>query len=355
MNSIAVAPQTETQDDFPAAHSGDVQWFAVDAEDNVAVFFASETSALPKVETAERIRVRNEFQPPVDRAYLIQHEQDNANVGYDYSTEFLIAHIYRESHHIKRHFEKLPMDCTAIGYEIEACVHPWNIDWYGQSADNKGVMLADMLGQPNLGAWVLLLNNQDDIGHELETGAAWFPPQHPFGTYVIASFANLPSATARRLILAGNCLGALRDLQPIHICGGFGRPEWTGRGLFAYVVTERFGDRDRGRHKWSHSHQYFRDFYPVTPLKSNTLAPKLRRIIERNRFPFSFACACFVQPELYLPCRRDTDKFRYVELNGVPTPQLLAMHSFQEYCEQLRAKREESISEMVQRADDKIV
>jgi hypothetical protein len=348
--SIEVDPQPNVEGDYPAAHSGDVAWFAVDAEDNVAVFFSSETSALPDVDMAERIRVRNEFLPAEDKAYLIQHEQDNSNVGYDCSTELLVAHMYRESHHIKRNFEKLPIDCPAIGYEIETCVHLWNNDWYGEFDDNKGVMVTDMLDRPNLAAWVLLLNDRDSIRIELESGVAWLPPQHRFGTYLVSSFTNLASSTARRLLLAGDCLGAKRDLRPIHICGGYGRPEWTGRGLFAYVVTERRGDTSRGKFEWSHSHQYFRDLYPVAPLKSTSLDRKMRRIIERNRFPFSFATASFIQPELYFPCRRDTDEFRYVEFNGTPTPRMLALPSFHEFVKQMETEREESIGQVKLRA-----
>ena len=55
--------------DFPAAHSGDVDWYAVDADGNVGLFCSEGAGCLPWVDAAERDAVCREV---FDAADLVQ-------------------------------------------------------------------------------------------------------------------------------------------------------------------------------------------------------------------------------------------------------------------------------------------
>ena len=268
---------------------------------------------------------------------LVQQEQDSQT--YDRSDVLLAAHTECESDVVSREIRSLQLDPVEIGFEVEECLHPWNEDWYGEFHDHDtGTDITALLDRAHLGPWLVWVLDIEAARAELDAGIAGLPPQRRRGSRGVVAFADFPSATARRLLLTGDCLGVKRWQSPLKIMEY--RGELTQLGLHAYFVVLR-GD-DAGEFGWS-SHQYLRDLFPAVPLRIERLSERAQRIAGRVRLPISFSESPFLQPELYVPCRRDVSETAFVERDGTPTARLLENRTYLDFLARQKRERDDAI------------
>lgn len=321
--------------DYPAAHSGDVNWFAVDAEGNVGVFLAEEDSGIPYIGPEERKRVREAVDNDEVRAALAERERE-AERGESSEDETLWKHLAYESSVIWDEIKEMTL--VDVGFDVEACLHIWNGDWHGWF---DVPLQADSIG-PCL-VWV---TDPSCLVTELNSGAARLPPQRRTGLPAVIAFADLSGETARRLVLSGHCLGIHPYREPFQISMS-ARAEWTRLGLHVYSIVERLSspilsDAEQTKYEFG-AHQYLRDLYPLRRLSIDLLSERARRIVGRARFPLKFSDAPFLQPELYFPCRRDLSTRKLVEHDGTPTPLLLSLNAYHQHLAWLRSERDVEI------------
>jgi hypothetical protein len=253
----------EGGDDFPAAHSMDTTWFAVDRDGHVAAFDSDETGAVPRA---------------VDEAVGAEEE-------------------------VLADFEALPV----VGrprLEASALWHPglapgarparWRVDpgWppdgdaYALLLAGPGVVPDAVRALPGVGV--------DPVGDFVLVSLVPEAPAAPDGPDARAWAAFV------RAVDAGPHLVTAR--------GYFGVADLARRGAFVYQAhSERF----------YRAEPYGRLFTPQRPLRLDELPGPLRgRLAARPRFDLSFAEAAYVQPAELAPCATWAGGAVYVAADG---------------------------------------
>jgi hypothetical protein len=165
--------------DYPAAHSMDTTWYAVDQDGHVALFDSGEAGAVPEAHTEEE----------TDR-------------------------------------EDLAKALPVAPYRL--------LDWMGESREETHVDLPDRKSASAMGPTLLFLNNLKLIADDVNQ---WGVEQAPASEGVAVLFHDLPIETAWRLHEAGACFGCFAwPFQPREYGLSYDlRCDLPGRmGLFLY-------------------------------------------------------------------------------------------------------------------------
>jgi hypothetical protein len=166
--------------DFPAAHSMDTDWFAVDRYGFVATFSSGEAGAVPSgVAPDSHYQLLDDLKAavtPVDPVYDL-----DALIGPDGGAE---------GHHIR-----VPEPGSRGGALA--------------FADYLSRLLAAR-PEPGTGPVLMFLSSTDPVLAEIAQGLARTVPSRPA---IAVLFNDLPVATARRVHAAGACLGCFRDYE----------------------------------------------------------------------------------------------------------------------------------------------
>lgn len=254
-------------DDFPAAHSGDVEWFAVDAQGHVAAFWAYERYApVPELQCT---------------GYNVEKLLDQ---GWQSETIF----------------------------DLRGALHLFNHHWYGENriainlSDHELYGLRDIgdfdyrtvqeIRLKRLGRALVIVHSLDVVQTALDTGIARLVLQLPAGPPFAVEFADLPRDVAERILRSGQCLccASLRDWSESEAQTGCD-VEKAGLYWYSHCGSEH-------RHCGLEG-PYLRDTAPANPLTVDRLPRLLRSAVERVRFEgLSFLDCPLVQPLEHFPC-----------------------------------------------------
>lgn len=241
----ARGPEQQPVDDFPAAHSGDVDWFAVDAQGCVAHFHSWEPGA------------------PVPKGATWQFSEA---------------------------LERPPGIRSKTIFDLEAALHIFNERWYGVNqiaVPSYGYPSVQEIRRKRLGRVRMIVQSLDVVREALDNRLAKLALQRPAGPPYAVDFETLPRDLAEQILRSGQCLS----------CRSVDLEDSISNGLFRYVHSGReSGDGPNG--------PYLRQTAPADPVTVDELESPLRAIIEEVRFEqLSFLDSPLVQPLEHFQCR----------------------------------------------------
>ncbi|HXG09255.1 MAG TPA: hypothetical protein VNK04_05645 [Gemmataceae bacterium] len=226
--------------DYPAAHSMDTAFFAVDQDGHIAYFSTGEAGALPTVAALE------------DPYGVLQR----------------LAQV---------------VPASEMLHDLAGRIEPggrgaWNVNhWTLMGVDHA----------QDVGGALLFLKSLDIVRAELTAGQA---VEVPALGAVAVIFRNLPAAVTQRIHDADQCLGCFFHYR----WEGAGAPPEAARvGLFHYShLCENWISGPYGRQE-----------QPARPLHIDQLPPELRELVGRLRFAtLCFAQTPHIQPAEFTEC-----------------------------------------------------
>jgi hypothetical protein len=224
--------------DYPAAHSMDTRWFAVDRDGHVACFYSGEAGAVPE-RAGEVGTAWDETVTLLPRVGAAHDRRGRICPGPEAPTE--------------RHHSR---GLVNLGVEV-------HLDF------------GDVT--------VLFLDSLDAVRAELDAGTATVLPTTEG---VAVAFRQLSEEVHRRLHDSGACRGCF------HLWRGLGEEDLPSLGLFRY---------DHLTENWI-SGPYGRTRVPLRPLHVDQLPPQLRDLVKRVRFDIRFAESQHIQPVEHGKC-----------------------------------------------------
>jgi hypothetical protein len=246
--------------DYPAAHSMDTTWFAIDADGYVGVFDTGEPGAVPAGAgdqgeayqlldlplTGEPVFDRAGYLPVVNSAQLrLRHEP----TGYQFAGRLLFLAPEAE----------IPAELRALpGVVTPALPDGWAVS----------VCLADP-------------EDRADPGDRADSAGP--PRTDPVAEFVAAN-GELWARFVQRVHAEGWCLGC-HTIYDSEL--GLAR-----RGAFYYTAQEIFYIAE----------PYGRTAQPTRPLHVSELPAELRTVAESRRLPHRFADTVYIQPVEHLDC-----------------------------------------------------
>jgi len=235
-----------TMVDFPAAHSMDSAWFAVDRDGRVAYFSTGEAGAMP---------------------------EDAAGSEELYGA---LAALPKRGEEIVEPYRNLPSEEGAA-----AVAH----DGLTYVSEERGTSITLMLADPA------------PVREEIEAGRARV---FRAASGCAVHFAELNHATSKRLHDAGLCHGCFLDYRSYATAddegdeddaeGGGGRDSMATRGIYVYSHTCE---------NWI-SGPYGREAAPSVPISVDDLPPEVRA--DLVRLPVSFRDDPYIQPAEHVDC-----------------------------------------------------
>jgi hypothetical protein len=275
-NPGAEAEMERPRADYPAAHSMDTEWYAVDRDGHVALFDSGEAGAMPIGAHTEHETHRDDLaklvpEPPYHLLDWLGEDNQEHHVGLDPPAR--------------------PVDRDRPGRR--PLIFRKHDQFFPDFREEKG-----------LGPTLLFLRSLDLI--EAEAGP--YPFAHaPASEGVAVYIPDLSPWLAWKLHEAGHCLGCFR-------WPGEGNP-WDLRddlparlGLFYY-------QHDPKAENWI-SGRYLRKEPPGHPLRIDQLPTEIREAIGKVRFvDLRFSEAESLQPIDFLPC--DSWQSNYLDADGV--------------------------------------
>jgi hypothetical protein len=320
--------------DFPAAHSGDTTWFAVDQDGNVGRFEGTEYGTLPVIDTSQLGLIRDAILGSDPRG---RQEQQRVFPEWLNENEVIWTQYALETRHIDAAIKQLSHR-SSVGWEVDACAHPLSGDWLGEFVvDWSRDPPLDLCERYRVGpvrGLLLLLEDDRLVAPEISAGRARVPLQRRRSERLIVEACGILPGVIRQLLLAGNCLG----IQPLPL-RGFpleGDHETVASGLYSF-------------RELSLPLPFFRYLYPNEPLRLDQLPALAAKLASRTRFPCRFDDLLFVHPQRYVRCN-DPDQGPLVESDGTLAPKF---HSNQEAASGLRYHQDEaemSILEIAEKA-----
>lgn len=246
----------EPEVDYPAAHSMDTAWFAIDADGNVGIFDSGEPGAAPagnsdQGEAYRLLQLPVTGQPVFDRAGHVpvvtipqrQMYHDTAGERFDGRLLFVTSEA------------EIPAELRALpGVVTPALPDGWAVN-------------------------VCLDHDLDD------------PPEtDPVAEFLLANH-ELWTRFVQRVHAEGWCLG----------CHYVNESEirFAQRGAFHYSAQEIFYIAE----------PYGRTIQPTRPLHVSELPAELRTIAEQRQLPHRFADTVYIQPVEHLDCDTWTDVY----------------------------------------------
>jgi hypothetical protein len=174
----------EPPPDFPAAHSMDTTWFAIDRDGHVGVFDTGETGPVP--ETYGKCDVRQ---------LLVEHGRTDLLAGWKEPSvpsryDLVVEELHRLGHH------------SEVIFDLAACLHILNHQWFGRNHIEEwgSSTTVQDVRRNRLGRVLMIVESIDVVGPELESGEATRMPQVSEDGPAVVLFGNLPRASAERIL-----------------------------------------------------------------------------------------------------------------------------------------------------------
>jgi hypothetical protein len=245
MARIGCREETQMEADFPAAHSMNVDWFAVDREGHVALFCSGSAGAVPRQADSDAGRERAAVQ---ELTRLLEHSPGAGVAVHDLAGR------------------------TRPGPLGEQGRHHWMVR-YGKDAENI----------------LLFLESLDPVREEVAQGRA----VQLHATRGVAVFSRrLPGPLLQQLHKTGLCLGCFTHYVAEHEEDD---PEAAAARLGLFLYTHPWGDAPAG--------PYGRAEQPQQAIHVDQLPPELRQLALRVRFEdLSFPRAPHIQPLEFTDC-----------------------------------------------------
>jgi hypothetical protein len=272
-NSIGNAARPQTPD-YPAAHSADTEWFAVDREGRVGRFVTLESGTLP-VAAGE-----------LDMAMVRQAAE--ASGHHDRLRRFDDLDGCGEAQADLVDAELRAQDARSdVVYNVRACLtgeHSWNGLFAAGGEAEGGFSLGPPVAtfrRRRLGPVVGIVKDLELVQGLLDLAEAGLALQTPPGPPYVVVFQNLASALAKELIGSGQCF-SLRSPpdRNLPVC----------RGLFHYVYNSWGGP-------------YVCQLIPASPVRVDRFSSGIRDLVARVGFAnLSFTETSFIQPTEHVPC-----------------------------------------------------
>lgn len=301
-----------TGEDFPAAHSGDVQWFAVDPQGHVATFYAWSTAPIP-------ITFRD---LPIA-----------ATTFWD-----CLERLRAEGVHSKSIVE------------LDGALHLLNdfSGWYGVNRIETGShggwgLPAHEVRRKRLGRVLMIVQSLDVVQPALDAGLATLALQRPAGPPYVVDFADLPRELAEQILRSGQCVSCIsRNLTDVN-------DDQVGVFHYNHIYHE-------GGYSGFWRGPYCRDTAPADPLTVDRLPSEVRAIVEQVCFEHvSFLDRPLIQPLEHFDCRGAEQWGAYVQSDGrtlrvMPgeSPDLeAAQQEWDECLRRIEQEREQHLREQV--------
>ena len=259
--------------DYPAAHSTDSCWFAVDAEGHVAYADTGETGTLPTMPEGGR---------PI-RDVLSEHGHPNVLSAWGDSWAYDLAQF------VFQQLRQMEIPEQSI-IDVPVCLHPYNDGHFGWDCIPDVAKIAHIRWR-TLGPVLALVASRQAVIEELDRGEGILVPQISEGPVAVL-FTNMPASTAKRLILARQLLGIMDPSSHEHLTIDDRLPaQHTRPGIFCYS----FRDYSSG--------SYYREALPSVPVRLADLPPVVQAIVGRIRLEnVRFREARFLEPAKHVPC-----------------------------------------------------
>lgn len=281
----------EPEVDYPAAHSMDTDWFAIDSDGNVGIFASGEPGAVPSsAEEGEGYRLLGlpvTGQPLFDRAGHVP----------------LLTIPERRMYH----------DATGDRFDGRLLFLTSEAEIPAELRALPGVVTPAL---PDGWAVSICLN------HDLEDA----PETDPVAEFLLAN-RELWTRFVQRVHAEGWCLG----------CQFVNESEirFAQRGAFRYSA----------QHTFYIAEPYGRTIQPTQPLHVSELPAELRAIVEQRRLPYRFADTVYIQPVEHLDCATWTEVYLSEDgstIRGVGPEAPRALDEIRESAAKLGVRTEES-------------
>lgn len=268
--------------DFPAAHSGDVEWFATDAAGHVAYFNPWHSAPVPLAADATKIW------------------QTCVKPGWDISTVGeLVSRLAKPC--FKSSGEMIDLEGAL------SLIHGFKgRDFVGANRISKPIGKAieqrvQDTRREKLGQAFVIIEKLDCVRQSLDSGLATLEPQRPSPPPYVVKFSALSRSVARDILQSGDCIACVKDI---------GTTDFEEQNLLPGVF--HYGDCDPEE---GFCGPYFRGTAPVEPLTIDRLPEPLRAFISQVTFSnLSFMESPLLQPLEHLPCKCHWSE--YVDIDG---------------------------------------
>lgn len=272
----------EPPEDFPAAHSGDVEWFATDRDGHVAHFNPWNSAPVPAIFDASSM-----WQAMVDAGCR------GGDLG-EFVSSMLITNGFRSEQMI---------DLNGAFSLFTAFA---GFDYYGANrvcpggSDHREQRVQD-IRRENLGPVTVILRSLEPVCDAISAQRAKLEPQHPEPPPYVVRFNRLSRTLAEKILRSGECLACFSRQV-----GGNFDDESPVPGIFYYSDCDP-EDGIRG--------PYFRSTVPVAPVTVDCIPERYRDFFKQVRFEnLSFLDAPALQPLEHMKCTGGWDA--YVDLDG---------------------------------------
>ncbi len=261
----------EPIDDYPAAHSGDVEWFAVDGEGHVAYFNPWKSAPVP---TSFQAQI-HEWLPYVKSSKSVDNLAS------------LVTEVLRNERVCRRRSPRL--------FDLEGAfsfVAAFHNDYYGRNsicAKNFRDQRVQEARRENLGPATVIVTSLATLEHALHQRDVELMPQRPEPPPFVVRFMNLSRALAEKMLRSGDCLACFSDQW-----WQDEDEEHSLPGIFCYADS----DPEDGI-----CGPYYRITAPVAPLSIDQIPNELRKLMNQVRFDeLSFMNSPLLQPWDHVPC-----------------------------------------------------
>ncbi|MCA8997796.1 MAG: hypothetical protein KDA80_12445, partial [Planctomycetaceae bacterium] len=254
-------------DDYPAAHSGDVEWFAVDQDGHVGYF--NPWSSAPVPEAFNAIALSEALSAYEGAAWelggrfslLLSDINVTPGVMYDLDGAFSVFSEYGGG-------RLLGENSVASGQRWESLpVQEIRLEF-----------LSDVL---------LIVKRLEPVQHLIDSGVASLSPQRPDPPPFLVVIDRIATAEILRLLRTGECLACVNGLTEED-------EEYGLPGVFRYSDC----DPEDGIYG-----PYYRTTAPLKPITVDRFPDPVRMALQRVRFELSFLDSAFLQPWDHVPCR----------------------------------------------------
>ena len=316
---------------YPAGHSMDTTWFAVDRDGHVGIFDRGQNGPAPEswgqidatrqiLEDHGRTDILTEW--PKERLYIGELKADYPT-GHSMDTTWFA--VDRDGHVanfwpcdggpvpkgssldssspasacLRAQIESLGISSDIV-VDLQGALHILNDRWYGANRiwhgeDERPVW---EVRRRRLGRALLIVRSLEVVQEAIQTGDAKPALQRPEGPPFAVEFANLPRDVAKEALRSGECL----------CCVSLVDHALEAAGVFSYSY---------GSGEGCNPGPYGRDLAPSEPVTVDRLPSTVRAIVDRVRFDrLSFADAPYVQPLEIVECQGTEHWESYVDVDG---------------------------------------
>lgn len=271
----------EPMEDYPAAHSGDVEWFATDAEGHVAYFNPWSSAPVPKDFDTRKLDLRK----------LSKATDSFPELSTIVSDELISAGIKSGNRLDLEGAFSLINACAGFDLFASNSIYgPRESVWHGvrvQDARRK-----------HLGPVTVIVQTLDPVSEALSANQGALAPQSPGSPPYVVQFPDLTRNLAEIILRSGQCIACFSSASQ--------ESDQFLSGVFQYQDC----DPEHGIRG-----PYFRTTAPTNPVKIDQVPDALRDLFSMVRFEhLTFLESPFLQPLEHFQCNGGWDA--YVDVNG---------------------------------------